>query len=385
MLKITSWKILPLIIIWPVFCGEAQSNILKLTAKENGGFKAVEVHSGLDAPWGAYFINENELLITEKDGQLKLVSLKGTQSTATTIKGLPSIKTIGQGGLLDIKPSPNFTADQNFYVTYTDTVEGKNGYTLKLAKATLKDKRLVSDFQVLFTANYPSDGGRHFGSRITFDATGHLFFSMGDRGMRSNAQDLSIHSGSIFRLNLDGSVPKDNPFVNTPNAMPEIWSFGHRNPQGLFYDQQSQQLWSNEHGPRGGDEINQIQKGKNYGWPVIGYGKEYVSRLLANEATHREGMEQPVKQFTPSIAPSSLLVYSGKFYPELAGILFSGALKLRHLNVVSLNKNAEKPYKHIEQFWFQNLSERVRNVIESPAGYIYFMTDSGSLYRLIKV
>jgi len=351
---------LPTILLGLTACADAQT---ALSDQENGGYEAQLIYSGLNAPWGADFLSETELLVTEKNGGLKLIlfnsdSLDSTDTTTTT----------------------------TIYFTYAD--KASLAYRLKLAKAQLIDKRLVRNWEVLFESNQPSDGRTHFGSRIAFDDNGHLYFSMGDRGDRTNAQDLSIHSGSIFRLNLDGSIPDDNPFVNQSGAQPEIWSYGHRNPQGLFFDKQSKQLWSNEHGPRGGDEINLIEKGANYGWPAIGYGREYVSRLPANEATHRDGMQQPIKQFTPSIAPSSLLIYSGKKYDDLAGILFSSALKLRHLNVIQLSGDLDEktnlPSVLMERRWFEDLSERVRNVIESPTGELLFITDSGDIYKLKK-
>lgn len=388
---------LPTILLGLTACADAQT---ALSDQENGGYEAQLIYSGLNAPWGADFLSETELLVTEKNGGLKLIlfnsdSLDSTDTTTTTttttaqtitIAKVPEINSIGQGGFLDVKKSPNFTLDQTIYFTYAD--KASLAYRLKLAKAQLIDKRLVRNWEVLFESNQPSDGRTHFGSRIAFDDNGHLYFSMGDRGDRTNAQDLSIHSGSIFRLNLDGSIPDDNPFVNQSGAQPEIWSYGHRNPQGLFFDKQSKQLWSNEHGPRGGDEINLIEKGANYGWPAIGYGREYVSRLPANEATHRDGMQQPIKQFTPSIAPSSLLIYSGKKYDDLAGILFSSALKLRHLNVIQLSGDLDEktnlPSVLMERRWFEDLSERVRNVIESPTGELLFITDSGDIYKLKK-
>ena len=182
-----------------------------------------------------------------------------------------------------------------------------------------------------------------------------------------------------MRLNRDGSIPLDNPFIDKKEILPEIWSYGHRNPQGLVYDQNSSQLWSIEHGPRGGDEINLIQAGKNYGWPIISYGKEYWGPVAVGENTHKKGMQQPVKYYVPSIAPSSLLLYSGKAFPKWQGHLFSGALKLRHLNRVVLNKHSKAIS---EERLVKNLDERIRCVIESPEGWIYFSTDSGKLLRI---
>ncbi len=228
-------------------------------------------------------------------------------------------------------------------------------------------------------ARSASATGRHFGSRIVFDVQGHLFFSVGDRGVRPNGQDLTTHAGSILRLNLDGSLPADNPFLNRPGALPEIYSFGHRNPQGLAYDAKRERLWSIEHGPRGGDEINLIKAGENYGWPVVSHGKEYWGPMMVGEATHKAGMMDPVKVYVPSIAPGSLLLYSGKAFPGWRDDLFSGALKLTHLNRVSLNQEGQPV---AEERLLESLGERIRALAEDPQGWLYLSTDSGKILRL---
>ena len=213
---------------------------------------------------------------------------------------------------MDVALLPNYKTTGWLYFTYVKEIEGE-GATV-LARAKLNKNKFYS-WQELLVTSSRSDTSHHFGSRIAFDNNGHVFFGIGDRGERPNAQDISNHAGSILRLNLDGSIPHDNPFVNTKNALPEIWSYGHRNPQGLTYDIKTNRLWEIEHGPRGGDEINLIIKGANYGWPVISYGKEYWGPLAVGEGTHRKGMEQPVKVYIPSIAPGSLLMYSGNAFP----------------------------------------------------------------------
>ena len=343
-----------------------------------------QVVSGLGIPWGMAFLTETELLITEKRGRLKLAKLDGS-GEIISVTGLPDIMQIGQGGLLDIQVEPGSVknkANPVLYFTYVGkSTKGvaKGLPTLFLAKAELTGSQL-SNLQVLFEANQAQRGSRHFGSRITFDGEGHVYFSMGDRGERLNSQNLSKHSGSIFRLKLDGSVPTDNPFINIAGKMPEIWSYGHRNPQGLYYDRDSQRLWSIEHGPRGGDEINLVEKGNNYGWPIISYGREYITNLKVSKDTHKEGMEQPVYYYIPSIAPSSLMHYSGKKFTQWQGHLFSGALKLRHLNVVKLDKQGQV----VAEFrLFEELNSRIRNVVESPAGEIYFSTDDGNIFKIM--
>ena len=219
----------------------------------------------------------------------------------------------------------------------------------------------------------------HFGSRIAFDDNGHVYFGIGDRGVRPSAQNLTNHAGSIIRLNLDGSIPKDNPFIKNKSALPEIWSYGHRNPQGLSYDFKHKRLWEIEHGPRGGDEINLIKPAVNYGWPEISYGKEYWGPFAVGEGTHRDDIEQPVKVYIPSIAPGSLMIYSGDTFPKWKENLFSGALKLRHINRIELNEKGEAIK---EERLLGSLDERIRALVQSPQGRIYFSTDSGKIYRI---
>jgi glucose/arabinose dehydrogenase len=282
----------------------------------------------------------------------------------------------GQGGLLDVAVPPDYTSGDWIYFTYSKEQKGK-GVTA-LARARRKGNRLVALEDLLVTRS-ASSTGRHFGSRIAFDGAGHLFFSVGDRGVRPNAQNLSTHAGSILRLDLNGNVPEDNPFVHQTGALPEIWSYGHRNPQGMFYDRNQQRLWSIEHGPRGGDEINLILPGLNYGWPIISYGKEYWNPLPVGEGTEKEGMEQPVKFYVPSIAPGSLIAYSGKAFPDWKGNLFAGALKLTHLNRVEIDNTGSAI---TEERLLVGLRERIRALTESPEGWLYLSTDSGKILRI---
>jgi len=338
-------------------------------------YKLDKKASGFSVPWGMTFISDTQMLVTERQGKLYRLDLASGKKEP--ISGLPAIAVMGQGGLLDIQASPNFKSDGWIYFTYSKPVKGDEGATA-LAKAKLKGNQLDS-LQDLIVTKSASDGGRHFGSRITFDNKGHLFFSVGDRGDRDNGQDLMNHASTIVRLKLDGSIPKDNPFVGSKKGLDEIWSYGHRNPQGMFFDKEKGQLWSIEHGPRGGDEINLIKKGANYGWAVISYGKEYWGPVAVGEGTHREGMEQPVKYYVPSIAPSSLIMYRGEAFPQWQGNLFSGALKLTHLNRVVLDSNG-KPKE--EERLFKSLGERIRNVITDDKGLIYFATDRGNIYQV---
>ena len=333
--------------------------------------------SGLGVVWGMTFISDDELLFTVKTGSIGLLNTKTKE--IKNIFNIPENQNLnysGQGGLLDVQKSPNFSKDNQLFFTYVKEVNGKS--TTALASAKLQNNKLIN-WNDLFISQAFSDTTRHFGSRITFDENGHLFFSIGDRGVRENSQDLSNHAGSIIRLNLDGTIPPDNPFINQENALPEIYSYGHRNPQGLFYDNETAKLWSIEHGPRGGDEINLIEKGKNYGWPIISYGKEYWNNFAVGESTSKEGMQQPIKYYDPSIAPSSLIVYNGNLFKKWNGNIFSGVLKLMHLNRIVLDKD-NKVIK--EERLLENLNKRIRNVIQSSDGKIYVSSDSGNIYML---
>jgi glucose/arabinose dehydrogenase len=232
-------------------------------------------------------------------------------------------------------------------------------------------------WQDLLETRSATNTGFHFGSRIAFDEKGHVYFGVGDRGERFTSQDLTNHAGGVMRLFRDGRVPQDNPFYRRPGVPPEIWSYGHRNPQGMAYDQTHKRLWLIEHGPRGGDEINLVLPGHNYGWPVISYGKEYWGPVSVGEGTHREGMEQPIKQYTPSIAPGSLLLYTGNSFPAWRGNLFAGALKLQHINRVTLDPQGKAIG---EERLLTELDERIRALAQAPQGWLYFSTDSGKIY-----
>ncbi|MEH6626012.1 MAG: PQQ-dependent sugar dehydrogenase [Motiliproteus sp.] len=342
-------------------------------------FRLEEVASGLATPWGMAFISATEILITERQGSIKKLDLR--QNSITAITGVAPVLIEGQGGLLDVAVPPGFSDGDWIYFTYSKPQQGQGVTTL--ARARLKGDRLRLWQDLLITLS-GSDTSRHFGSRIAFDDEGHLFFGVGDRGVRPNAQDRSNHAGSILRLNLDGSLALGNPFIGSATigekkVLPEIWSYGHRNPQGISYDPVNKRLWVIEHGPRGGDEINLIEPGSNYGWPVISYGKEYWGPVSVGEGTEKAGMEQPSVVYIPSIAPGSLLIYSGKAFPKWRGSLFSGALKLRHLNRIQLNNNAEAI---AEEWLLTRLQSRIRALVESPEGWIYLSTDSGRILRI---
>jgi aldose sugar dehydrogenase len=341
------------------------ASILSISAMASTTVK--NISSNLGVVWGMTFLDENRMLITQKEGKISLLNLKS--KTITDIKNIPKVFNKGQAGLLDIQNKNGW-----IYLTYAKSINGKGATTI--ARAKLEGNSLVN-FEELLVSKSLTRTTAHFGSRITFDESGHLFFSIGDRGVRENGQDLKTHAGSILRLNLDGTVPKNNPFVNNPKALNEIYTYGHRNPQGLFYDKESKKLYAIEHGPRGGDEINLIEKGSNYGWAIVSKGKEYWNTSYVGKYRTNKDFIDAIKVYTPSIAPSSLIVYSGKKHKSLKGNLLSGALKLRHLNRIVLNTKGEVIK---EDRLLEDLNERIRNVIESPNGEIYISTDSGNIY-----
>ena len=336
--------------------------------------KVERVADGFGIPWGLAFLSPTKLLVTERSGSIFILNIDNSKKIK--LKNTPKVLNDGQGGMLDVAIPPDFKTKGWIYFTYVKDDDGE-GVTV-LARSKLLNHKLTN-WQELLVTESATDQSFHFGSRITFDNEGHVYFGIGDRGERPNAQDLSNHAGSIVRLNLDGSIPNDNPFITNKGVLPEIWSYGHRNPQGLAYDTKFNRLWEIEHGPRGGDEINLIEPAKNYGWPVISYGKEYWGPIAVGEGTHRNGMEQPVKVYIPSIAPGSLIVYTGDAFPKWKGNLFSGALKLRHINRIVLN---EKGKTVKEERLLGNFDERIRALTQSPQGWLYFSTDSGKIFRI---
>ncbi|NGZ14124.1 PQQ-dependent sugar dehydrogenase [Vibrio aestuarianus] len=335
-------------------------------------YRAQEVANGFQIPWGIEFLDDQHAVVTEKNGTISLLDIASGKKEK--LYRVSDVNTSGQGGLLDVALSPNTDA-QNPKLFFTYTKRTDKGNTVALATATLHNTALLG-WKDLFVADAITDTGQHYGSRIAF-VDDKVYFTIGDRGDRDNGQNIQTHAGAILRLNLDGSVPKDNPF-QPAQAKPEIWSYGHRNPQGLFYDKATKQLWSIEHGPRGGDEINLIKKGANYGWARVSHGKEYWGPLDVGEAESLPNMEDPKLVYIPSIAPSNMVLYRGEKYPELNGKILAGALKLAHINVVSIKNGKLTESNRL----LKNLSERVRDITISPDGYIYFSTDSGKIFRL---
>ena len=354
--------------------GSALAANAKLITQKNSEFILEQVAQELGVPWGMAFLNPNELIFTERSGRIKLLNLSNLK--IETLTGTPTVFAKGQGGMLDVVVGPNYAQFGWIYFTYSKSSSAGAVTTLSRAKRT---KNRLTDWQDLLVSQSATRKSQHFGSRIAFDDNNHVYFGIGDRGEREQAQNLANHMGAILRLNLDGSVPDDNPFSATKNARVEIWSYGHRSPQGLQFDQGKKVLWSIEHGPRGGDEINLIQKGKNYGWPVVSHGKEYWGPFDIGEGQTKQGMEPSVKYYIPSIAPGSLLLYTGAAFPNWQGNLFAGALKLQHLNRITISSDNRATS---EERLLGELNQRIRALAQSPQGWIYFSTDSGNIFRL---
>lgn len=365
-------KSIPIIVL--CFLSLAAQAKATIVHSEGMNLRLDQVASDLGIPWGMSFISANHLLVTDRSGPIRRVDID--TGKITVLKNVPEVLAEGQGGMLDVAISPQFKTDGWIYFTFVKSIDGLGATTL--ARARLKGDSFT-DWQELLVTQSVTTTSRHFGSRIAFDEDGHVYFSVGDRGVRNNAQDLNNHAGSIIRLNQDGSVPDDNPYKQDKKLLPEVWSYGHRNPQGLIYDSETKRLWSIEHGPRGGDEINLIHSAANYGWPKISYGKEYWGPFDVGEGTHAPGMEQPVKVYTPSIAPGSLLIVKGDALPGWKGNLLSGALKLQHINRIVLSEKGEVIQ---EERLLENLGERIRALAQSASGWVYFSTDSGKLFRL---
>ena len=350
-------------------------SLMMLSVSSIQAFEMESVAKLSGVPWGLAQLDEQTFIYTLRHGDAGLIDLKTKK--IQVLSGLPDIAAIGQGGLLDVAVAPDYKAGGWIYFTYSKLVNRMAATTL--ARAVLKGSKL-EHWEDLLITDSGSSKSVHFGSRITFDDEGHVFFGVGDRGVRESAQNTLNHAGTIMRLNRDGSVPDNNPFIGNKKFLPEIYSYGHRNPQGLHYDAKTQRLWEVEHGPRGGDEVNLIDASKNYGWPVISFGKEYWGPISVGEGTKKAGMEQPAKVYIPSIAPSSLVVYQGNAFPEWQGDILVSALKLTHINRIELNEIGQAV---AETRLLESLGERVRDLLVGSEGYVYFTTDSGKVMRLV--
>lgn len=377
----------------PAFAGQTRACGVKSTTN----FEVVVLAKGLDRPWAVEPLPDGSFLITEKPGRMRIISAKGEMSEpiggllpvgqggvteASGQGGLPPIAARGQGGLLDIVLSPNFKKDSTIYWSFSEQREGGSGTSV--ARGILsKDRKNLENVKVIFRAMPTYNNGLHFGSRLIFGRDGKLYITTGDRfdlaKMRPLAQDLGSHNGKVIRINPDGTVPTDNPFVNKEGALPENWDIGHRNIQSAVFDDKGQ-LWTVEHGAKGGDELNLVQKGKNYGWAVITYGEEYSGEPITGNITEKEGFEQPVYYWDPVIAPSGMEFYTGKAFPEWRGNIFVGGLASQKLVRLILKNNRVVGEEHL----LNDRKKRIRDVRQGLDGSLYVVTDErdGELWKI---
>lgn len=338
-------------------------------------FEVETVAEDLEHPWGLAFLPGGDMLVSERPGRLLRLGPDG--DNRREVSGLPEIVARNQGGLLDVVLHPDFEDNGYVYLTWSGPGEDDTNAT-HLGRARL-DGDALSDFEVLHVTRPFVDSGHHFGSRIVFDGEGHVFFTVGDRGERDRAQDVDDHNGSVLRVNEDGSIPSDNPFVDRDDARDAIYSYGHRNPQGAARHPETGRLWIHEHGPQGGDEINLPEPGENYGWPKQTYGEEYGGGEIAPDTL--ESTVDPIHVWVPSIAPSGMAFYTGDKFPEWQGDLFIGALALTHLAHLELDGTEVVSETQLldDRGW------RIRDVRQGPDGYLYLLTDAsnGRLVRLV--
>jgi glucose/arabinose dehydrogenase len=323
---------------------------------------------GIEKPWGMTFLPDGRLLVTEKAGNFRLINTDGAVSAP--LSGAMKVNDTGQGGLLDVVLDPAFADNQMIYFSYAK-VEGSDQSRTAVGKAKLTDQGLQGATEIWHQAQ-ACRAGYHYGSRLVFDRSGHLFVTLGDRNCgKDQVQDMTTHYGKVVRIDTDGNPAPGNPFVAEDGVIPDIWSVGHRNIQGAFLHPETGELWGNEHGPKGGDEINHIQAGKNYGWPVITYGINYNGTPITDK-TEMPGLEQPIHYWDPSIATSGMLIYSGDAFPNWRGDIFTGALKLMHLNRIKL-----KDGTHVvsEERLLKDQKSRIRAIEQGPDGLIYVATD----------
>jgi glucose/arabinose dehydrogenase len=357
-----------------MFANDAWAQTYK--SKAGVTFKVVEVANGLENPWALAFLPNGDMLVTEKPGRLRVI--RSGKLEREPVEGAPRVNSRGQGGLLDVAPHPNFASNRLIYLSYAG--EGEGGVNTEVMRARLNGNRL-EDPQVIFRAMPKTGGGNHYGSRLLFAPDGTLYITLGDRfSLRDRAQNVSDHLGTVVRVKDDGGVPEDNPFRGKSEARPEIFSYGHRNSQGIALRPGTSEVWMHEHGPRGGDEVNLLKPGANYGWPKITYGVDYSGAIISDK-TEMPGMEQPVVQWTPSIAPSGMAFYNGDKFPEWKGDLFVGALALTHLRRLKLDGARVSEQEQL----LGELDERIRDVRSGPDGFLYLVTDDSRNGRVLRL
>jgi glucose/arabinose dehydrogenase len=343
-----------------------------------GKVNVKSIATGLKNPWGLAILPDGSFLVTERTGNLRIVQPNGT--IGAPVSGLPKIMNEGQGGLLDVVLAPDFATSKKIYFSYSEPAEKGSGNSTAVSFATLNGNKLEKVTRV-FSQQPKVDSNAHFGSRLVWAPDGTLFITLGDRfSKKEDAQTLNNHHGKVVRINADGSVPKNNPFISTPGALPEIWSYGHRNMQGAAINPMNKQLWTGEHGPQGGDELNLDQAGKNYGWPVITYGENYGGGKIG-EGTQKAGMEQPLKYWVPSIATAGFIFYTGDKFPAWKNNILLTSLVGRTL--VRLTVDGNKVTQE-ERLLTKELNERLRHIVQGPDGLVYFISDEGkgSIYQI---
>jgi glucose/arabinose dehydrogenase len=359
----------------PTFPGQTRA----CAVASNVAFDVAVVATGLDRPWSVEPLASGDFLVGEKPGHLRIVGATG--AVGEPIAGVPPVDADGQGGLLDVALGPTFDKDRTIYWSYSEPREGGNATSVARGALSL-DRTSLSDVRVIFRALPVYDGDKHFGSRLAFGPDGMLYVTLGERSdlaIRPQAQDLASHMGKILRIAPDGAVPRDNPFVDHPTARAEIWTLGHRNVQAAGFDARGR-LWEVEHGPQGGDEVNLVQKGKNYGWPLVSFGEEYSGKPIATALTDRPGYEPPIYYWDPVIAPSGLQIYTGAAFPEWRDDLFVGGLVATALVRLVLENDRVTGEEHL----LADRGMRIRDVRQGPDGALYVITDGpgGELWKL---
>jgi glucose/arabinose dehydrogenase len=366
---------LTLVVLLYISCTQSTSGDETLTTDNSpnaAGYTPQTLYDGLKNPWGMAWLPDGRMLVTERAGDILV--FKNDKFTGEKLTGVPQVFNNGQGGLLDIQLHPNYAQNKWIYISYSKPVDG--GATTAVARFKL-DGNKVTELTDIFTAKPYISANYHFGSRIVFDKNNFLFVSVGERGTQPKVQELDNDHGKIHRMYDDGRVPQDNPFVGQKGANPTIWTLGHRNPQGMVYDAATDRIWAAEHGPKGGDELNLIQKGKNYGWPKTCYGINYDGTILT-ENKELPGIENPARYWVPSIGPCGITIVMSSKYPEWKGNILVGALAFKHVARVQLDGT-----KYVtEEKLFQDIG-RVRHVAESPDGFLYVITEGPGL--LVKV
>lgn len=342
--------------------------VLMLLSYRSISSPAQLIATGLGVPWGLAWLSENSILVTDRSG--KAYILDSQTGKTTNLSGVPEVYARGQGGLMDVQTDGAYLPGDWLYFTFSQ--DHPDGAITTVARAKLTNGAL-HQWQTLLSSDSHNNTSRHFGSRLAIK-DGFLYVTIGDRGHRPNGQDLSVHAGKILRIHTDGRVPEDNPFVNMPEVKPEIWSYGHRNPQGICFDKHNN-LWAVEHGPRGGDEVNLITKGGNYGWATVSHGREYFWPKAVGEAKSKAGMIDPVQVYIPSIAPSSMICLQDNEHPNYS-VLMIGALAGQHINRITIVGNQVLS----EQRLAENLNERIRALIKGPGNSVIFSTDSGKIF-----